>query len=370
MPIVAVNLSQKTFGELMTFVANGAYASPEQFLEIAAFNQLALERGLTPEELLKGIHHPAAGAQTSVPTRAAGQVAEQVASGAPKRRSPIRASKTLGIDVEAVEVGQLLARFSLEQIAALPTVLDVGSAEAGKDRIWGQVNRLFPLKLTCRWVAVEASTTGAWPTIHQLTDRLADDAATLGTVLQKADERGGRKREDMLGTGLPRRANIQSRDRFLSQFVARVTRADHVYPGAVWHYGLAVFDSDKLRLTKSGHALACLANPVLDEPLELASKTLSDDERAFFLRQVLERIPAEREDFIVVLRAISAGNCAPESLFAAIRAEFPGEWTGLAFRTHVYGTLARLADLGLLNREWSGRNVQYRLPGTAAALLS
>ena len=53
MPVIAVNLSQKTYSDIMALVSAGAYSGPEQFLEIAAFNQLALERGLTPEELLK-----------------------------------------------------------------------------------------------------------------------------------------------------------------------------------------------------------------------------------------------------------------------------------------------------------------------------
>src|SRR5689334_13715258 len=60
MPVIAVNLSQKTYSDIMSLVGQGAYSGPEQFLEIAAFNQLALERGLTPEELLKGIQRPAA----------------------------------------------------------------------------------------------------------------------------------------------------------------------------------------------------------------------------------------------------------------------------------------------------------------------
>src|SRR3989442_791792 len=64
MPVIAVNLSQKTYTDIMTLVSAGAYSSPEQFLEIAAFNQLALERGLTPEELLKTIHRPASVAGT------------------------------------------------------------------------------------------------------------------------------------------------------------------------------------------------------------------------------------------------------------------------------------------------------------------
>lgn len=43
--MIAVNLTPKVVAEIRLLVEAGQFASPEQFLEIAAFNQLALEKG-------------------------------------------------------------------------------------------------------------------------------------------------------------------------------------------------------------------------------------------------------------------------------------------------------------------------------------
>jgi hypothetical protein len=56
MPVIVVNLPPAVFGEIRGFVDKGLHASPEQFLEIAASNLVALERGATPEQVLTGGH--------------------------------------------------------------------------------------------------------------------------------------------------------------------------------------------------------------------------------------------------------------------------------------------------------------------------
>ena len=56
MPLIAMNLSDKLFYQIKDLVERGLYISPEAFLEIAAFNQLALERGATPAEIIEQGH--------------------------------------------------------------------------------------------------------------------------------------------------------------------------------------------------------------------------------------------------------------------------------------------------------------------------
>ena len=50
----------------------------------------------------------------------------------------------------------------------------------------------------------------------------------------------------------PGKGNSASRDRFLSQFLARVTRGGEVYPGAVCQYQLARFEDAAIVLTNRG----------------------------------------------------------------------------------------------------------------------
>jgi hypothetical protein len=372
MPVIAVNLSQKTYADIMTLVMHGGYSGPEQFLEIAAFNQLALERGLTPEELLKKIHKPAV--EDSVPKTKPGKDRGRIEqkSVPVDRGRKVHASKQrfMATEVSDEELQTVLSRFSAEACKTLTVACCSAGDNAGRERIWGQVNRLFPVKAACRWIGVVAASGKNWPELHSISDKLPVDAGVLGSALEKADTENERKREEMVGTGLPRKGNLQSSDRFLSQFIARVTRANRIYPGVISQYGLACFSGDKVQLTKAGFELACLQNPILDEDFGMSRRTLSEEEREFLLKHIWERVPMEKQDFVVLLKSIADGNDKPESLMSATRTEFPKTWTDVAFRTHIYGVLARSAELGVLTKHWEGRTVKYGVSKSARSLLA
>lgn len=379
MPVIAVNLSQKTYADIIALVTAGAYSGPEQFLEIAAFNQLALERGLTPEELLKTIHRPASltspresGSKTAS-TKRAFRGEPKASSVSVAEEHPLLSSTSRRPVVVGVDEGELrnvLSHFALQSCKDLKLDLATESTNTGTERIWGQVNRLLPLKAACRWIAVTASREGHWPQMTFAIERLALDAGVLGSALERADIQNGRKREEMMGTGLPRKGNLQSSERFFSQFVGRMTRTSRTYPGVIGQYGLARVSSDCLQLTKWGYDFACIENPVLDGNLRIAARTLSEEERTFLIRQLWERVSAEKQDFISILRKISEGNSRPELLMAQTRSDFPSRWTEVALRTHIYGIVARLVELGLVTKNWEGRSVEYRIGDSARKLLA
>jgi hypothetical protein len=97
--------------------------------------------------------------------------------------------------------------------------------------------------------------------------------------------------------------------------------------------------------------------------------TLAPAESEFLARQIVEWVPAERDDMRVVLGAIESGKTTPSDLTKAIRAEFPGDWSDSVFQTHVSGIVARLGELRLIKRNWQGRFVQYELDARLAAVL-
>jgi hypothetical protein len=379
MPVIAVNLSQKTYADIMLLVSAGAYSGPEQFLEIAAFNQLALERGLTPEELLKTINRPAsarAGAFQSESSATIAKPNRDDVGAQPRKRSAPVVGKAVPFprgneaSVAEEEVSRTILHFSLQACRNLKTELASQPTNTGNDRIWGQVNRLFPLKAACRWIAASANSEGHWPSMAHAIENLSPDAAVLGSALEKADSQNARKREEMMGIGLPRKGNIQSTDRFFSQFVGRSTRTGRVYPGVIGQYGFASVTTSCIQLTRWGFELACMENPILDAKLSTAKRTLSDEERAFILRQVWERVPAEKQDLAVVLHKVADGNTRPESLLKQTRSKFPSNWTDVAFRTHLYGIVARLGELGLVTKSWEGRSVEYKITDTAQRILA
>jgi hypothetical protein len=239
--------------------------------------------------------------------------------------------------------------------------LSEGSYLHACERVFGQVNRFLPLKLACRWLATVSATDGKWPNYDLVSDRLADDAATIGSLLERWDSDSGRKRDELLATGLPRRGNSASRDRFLSQFLGRATRAGILYPGVICHYQLAFFIGPTLVLTEQGLAFSALENPILDKRDSKAAAALAPAESAFLARLILESVPAERDDMRVVLQAVVSGQASPTELTEAVRPKFPEDWSDNVFQTHLSGLVARLGELQLLRRNWQGRNVNYQV---------
>jgi hypothetical protein len=369
-PLLAINLSEPLLNQIKELVEKSKYSSFEAFVEIAAFNQLALERGATPSEIIARGHRepkttkdepgngkakPEVGKAAGVKTAVARRTAEPVARVAPPDES------ALTTDAVSAAFKRLAI---IPRTPESPVPVEAVPGGASEERVFGQVNRLMPLKLACRWLANWAATEKAWPRYELVSDALADTAATVGTLLEKWDSDGERKRDELLATGLPRRGNSASRDRFLSQFVARVVRGGEVYPAVICQYRLAQFDKSVIALTPQGLAFAELENPILDKQDEKAETTLTAAESDFLANQIQAHTPAERNDMRTVLRAVREGKTTPSDLTDAVRKEFPEDWSAGSLQTHLSGTIARLSDIRLLRRAWQGRNVRYELGNT------
>ena len=87
--------------------------------------------------------------------------------------------------------------------ADCPAPCKAASDHDAADRVFGQVNRLFPMKVACRWLATLSATEGKWPKLDAISDRMADDAATVGSLLEQWDNESSRKRDEQPSTGLP-----------------------------------------------------------------------------------------------------------------------------------------------------------------------
>jgi hypothetical protein len=358
MPLLAINLSDTLSDQIKVLVEKGLYRSFESFLEIAAFNQLAMERGASPSEIVERRHRSS---KEPEPTNGSSREKHE-----PVRTAKIaRAVAPVTRVVVAEEVREMVYESAFKNLALTavgsPPPIEAVLDEQSDDRLFGQVNRLFPLKLACRWLVNAAQSEGRWPRYEIISDKLAHDAATVGSLLEGWDGEIERKRDEMLATGLPRRGNSASRDRFLGQFLARVTRSGEVFPAAICQYKLARFDDSSLALTDQGIKFSLLKNAILDKRNKKVTATLGAEEAAFLVSQILEWVPAEREDMRAAPTAISAGGKTPTDLTEAIRGRFPPDWSDSVIQTHTSGILARLGELRLLKRVWQGRNVTYEL---------
>ncbi|MBX9681874.1 MAG: hypothetical protein K2X38_24215 [Gemmataceae bacterium] len=372
MPMIAINLSDKLFHDIRGLIDTGRYASLESFLEIGAFNQLALERGSSPAELIeRGHRRGSAYSDSRLPQQIADYVAPPRAAETSKaaatnsKKSHAETKVSIVVDViEPVteeEANLVFSRLTQPKSASLPQAIAMPSSPRQGEKIFGQVNRLFPIKFVCRWLADVAIAEGQWPRFSAVSTRVADDAGTIGSLLDQWDKSEKRERGGELATALPRRKNNASLDRFLSQFVARITRASEVSPGAVCQYQFAKFDDSALALTAQGVAFAELANPVLDGQNEKTTLALSDEEAGFLAEHIRAWVPTEWADMNVVIQAVQGGKTSPAEVATEVRAQLPSEWTESMVQTHISGTIARLSDIRLLRRSWKGRNVKYEL---------
>jgi len=368
MPMIALNLSDKLLQEIRTFVDSGRYTTLESFVEIGAFNQLALERGSSPAEIIERGHRRSSQTDEPVLRMAAPVVKPRPmdkglpSSDGKKKRVPVEKASKVDViepvtDDEAKAVFGRFARVPGAAVAALP----MSATRQKGERIFGQVNRIFPFKMVCRWLATAAANEKQWPRFTAVNAQLADDAGTIGSLLDQWDTNENRERGSELATALPRRKNNASLDRFLSQFVARITRASEISPGAVCQYELARFEDSTLALTEQGVGFANLSNPILDAHDRKATTALSEPETEFLITHIRQWVPTEWADMKSALAAVEAGKASPTELATTMRADLPGAWTDSMVQTHVSGVIARLSDIRLLRRTWLGRNVQYQL---------
>src|SRR5690348_5989748 len=102
MPLIAVNLSDRLLQEIRTLVDTGRYTTLESFIEIGAFNQLALERGASPAEVIARGHrrvHSEMDAMKEPRPAANAKAAPAAAASTPKKRLVADKGKTKRVDV-------------------------------------------------------------------------------------------------------------------------------------------------------------------------------------------------------------------------------------------------------------------------------
>ena len=371
MPVIAVNLSDKLIQDIRVLVEKGLYVSLESFVEIGAINQMALERGATPVDILEKGHRtatdtPRPKASAKSPATASAKTIAVKTSAKKRTAGDEKMGKLVAAEpVTSEDAADMFKRLERPVIEKLPAPWPMPAKPEPGERIFGQVNRLFPVKFVCRWLANNAGVDHQWPKFTAISSSLADDAGTLGSLLDQLDQKQARERGGEMATALPRRKNNASLDRFLSQFIARITRSSDIAPGAACQYALARFEDASLTLTEQGVEFAGLDNPILDTQDDNAITTLSDAEAAFLIAHIRHWVPTEWSDLKTVLLAVQSGKATPTDVGEAVRSVLPEGWSESMVQTHVSGVIARLGDIRLLRRTWQGRNVRYELGESA-----
>jgi len=237
---------------------------------------------------------------------------------------------------------------------------------SGVPWIWGQVNRVFPLKCLVRAVLSIAATPVA---LEDLAAELAEPCRELGMFLLRIDEQKESRRDERLSVGFPTGPRKDAAlNRFLGLFLGEV-RQDGRVSGALFSLGLMGVDpSGLVGLTSRGVHFAGLTNPLLDAGQVV--DVLSDEERTAYVEQVLRFCPGEVTAFSMIASALREGRSS-NSLIEEVLAAGPGShWTPAVVSTQRSGAMGRMLDLGLMLRKRHGRRVEFELTRAGSEFLT
>jgi len=244
----------------------------------------------------------------------------------------------------------------------IKTVSPPDNAKIPNECLWGQYNRIFPIKITLR-VLANLLKENEKIELNILQSRAVQIAREIGLVLRKEDKKNRRKYGDMLSSALPVGRNvIKTEKRFISHFVGYCTRAGRIEgaPGALKLLNLFEENDGSCRvgITQSGLGFAAIPNPILDE--ENYNRTLSKEESSFYIKTVFDNLKREADLTLAVLNAVQGNKSSPSDLNNAIT-HFSRGWSQAMINTIRAGAISRLQELGLLCRQRKGTRVIYSL---------
>lgn len=229
-----------------------------------------------------------------------------------------------------------------------------------KGPIWGQFNKLLPIKIGVRGLAILQSEGGGPVPLNRFRKVVGGQAAQVRTHLEKLDDEQGRRRGEKMAAGLPDGSREKSLRRYRNHFLGSL-KSDGDMRGALAQMGFVRLyvegDEELATLTESGFEFATSPNPVLDGEEE-PTETLSLDEREFLIRHLEENLPKEIDGMKKILNWINQGDDTPNKLNEKVATLNRG-WSEKVARTMRTGFLGRMYDLGLIGREWEGISVRY-----------
>ena len=234
--------------------------------------------------------------------------------------------------------------------------------------IFGQYNRILPVKAGCRGFARLLQESADGLTFPEGPNRLATEATILGDYLSYIDSFRELSRDESLATAFPSQGDSvsKSQTRFANQFVATVSKNGHLSSLAV---DLKLFNWSNtsrthIKLTEAGWQFALMSNPILDpETVDGNKFRFTDNEIEFLLDHIAHHVPREDFAYSIILQAILDRANTPVALDTAIQKyikhDLKRNLSSSFYSSQRSGAVSRMVDLGLVQRERDGVKVNY-----------
>lgn len=231
--------------------------------------------------------------------------------------------------------------------------------------LWGQINKILPVKIGVR-VLLHELKERKWMELDHFLEKATNEAAQLGNLIRSFEHKNDKKRGEKISAGLPDTNKEKSQTRYKSHFLTQVRR-DGLLNGAMAILRFANIntngkcDKQFIGLTKHGFKFATISNPALD--MENFDLSLSNSETQFYLEHSKKHVINEHQAILWVLRKINNGVNKRDALNQELKKEYGEYWkaSDAVINTQRTGLMARMFELGLLDKDKKGIYVTYKL---------
>jgi len=247
--------------------------------------------------------------------------------------------------------------------------------------IWGQINRLAPVKFVVR-ILVNSLITSEEKSVDL--KRFNADVAQLATEFRRFAKKNDKKRRirgEDLYVGFSKKSP-SSQQRFLNYYVGKgplMKWTDSILTGL----SLANIEelengSTVIELTEAGLKFARLRSPIIDDfffDKKQIEEPFSEEEVSFLVGQINSARPGELEFLLFMLRAIKKGADTPtklrnEVLSFLARKELEIKISEKVVNTMQVGVLGRLVEMRLLKIEKEAQKSRYVLTNKGEKIIA
>jgi hypothetical protein len=352
--IICIDVSQRTKDALEKLLEIGGYRNYSEAAAVAIANQLLLQNHASGNSTKADT--------LEMPTASIQRLAEETIGNRPS-------SGNSGTP----EIPETFSFLTEEIDASIFSVSPDDDFEAGReipvDRwIFGQYNKLLPVKATCRAMARFMCFGIRNFSVAKIAPEIASEAVKLGDYLRRLDQTSGMHHDDALSFAFPYSSSAnadKSRLRYANQFVVSSGKQGTLtgLPVELKLISRHPTLGGAVSLTETGWLFARLRNPILDDAGDGRQPRFSKEEIAFLISHIRNRVPAEAFAYNVVLAAIARGANTPEKLDDALQVYVPQRhakpFTRAFLTTQRAGVVSRMIELGLIRRVRDGIKVTY-----------
>ena len=263
-----IDLSRNVIEEIRKILNEKDYGNINEFILTAIENQLALESSeIIDEDLFSST-----------------------------MRIP-KHPKKIEEEIKEIDYSDLLAVDNLNEIKVYDppqkSDLEYPNIPYANDWLWGQINRIFPVKVALRVLLKMQNKNDNSVKLNDYLNYASEVANNLGTKLNYIDKEMNRKRDKKVSTALPIGGTEKTISRYKNHFLIFQRTKDRVLDGALARLKFVNLNIDGfVRLTEKGLEFAKLLNPITKDAnitaiankyLNASTGVIKGEDKLFFI---------------------------------------------------------------------------------------